>query len=177
MEVLTMEEYLVCEVADSYGVSLCHARRFNNEEKAGYAEWFRETGFVGISSYPTIDLKEINWIDVRNILNNRKSDGSFNGCSNSAYIVTEDEWNKLIALNNQKRNEKLAKEKADDIEHYKKVIQACENQQKLYTKEESIAKAKEWNYIHNEGGEGFVPHFYTIDEYEYAKKKLEELNG
>lgn len=172
-----MKEYLVCEVADNYGVSLLHARRFNNGEKAGYSEWFRENGFVGISSYPIIDLKEINWIDVRNILNNRKLDGSFCGCSNSAYIVTEDEWNKLIALNDQKRNERLAKEKAEDIEYYKKVIQACESQQELYTKDESIAKAKEWNDIHNEGGEGFIPHFYTIDEYEYAKKKLEELNG
>lgn len=170
-----MKEYLVCEVADSYGVSLCHARRFNDEEKAKYVESYRERGFVSTSS--DIDLEYMNFIDVKNILNDRKSDGSFNGCSNSAYIVTEDEWNKLIALNDQKRNEKLAKEKAEDIEHYKKVIQACESQQELYTKEESIAKAKEWNDIHNEGGEGFIPHFYTIDEYEYAKKKLEELIG
>ena len=172
-----MKEYLVCEVADSYGVSLCHARRFNDEEKAGYAEWFRETGFVRISSYPTIDLKEINWIDVGNILNDRKSDGSFNGCSNSAYIVTEDEWNKLIVLNNQKHNEKIAKENEESIKCYKTIIKNCEKQQKLYTKEEAIAKTKEWNDIHNEGGEGFVPHFYTIDEYEYAKKRLKELNG
>ena len=172
-----MKEYLVCEVADIYGVSLCHARRFNDEEKAGYAEWFRETGFVRISSYPTIDLKEINWIDVGNILNDRKSDGSFNGCSNSAYIVTEDEWNKLIVLNNQKHNEKIAKENEESIKCYKTIIKNCEKQQKLYTKEEAIAKTKEWNDIHNEGGEGFVPHFYTIDEYEYAKKRLKELNG
>ena len=172
-----MKEYLVCEVADSYGVSLCHARRFNDEEKPKYAEWFRENGFVGISSYPTVDLEEISWMDVRNILSGRKSDGSFTGCNNSAYIVTEDEWNKLITLNDQKRNEKLAKENAEDIEHYKRVISGCEKQQKLYTKEEAIAKAKEWNDIHNEGGEGFVPHFYTIDEYEHAKKRLEELNG
>lgn len=172
-----MKEYLVCEVADNYGVSLCHARRLNDKEKTEYSEWFRENGFVGISSYPIIDLKEINWIDVRNILNGRKLDGSFLGCCNSAYIITEDEWNKLIALNDQKCSEKLAKEKAEYIEHYKRVIQNCENQRKLYTKEEANAKAKEWNDIHNEGGEGYAPHFYTIDEYEYAKKKLEELNG
>ena len=67
------------------------------------------------------------------------------------------------------------KEKSESIERYKKIVQACERWKKLYTKEESIAKAKEWNDIHNEGGEGFIPHFYTIDEYEYAKKKLEEF--
>ena len=169
-----MKKYLVCEVSD-YGVSLHHARRFTEEEKIKYVESYRERGFVSTSS--DIDLEYMNFIDVKNILNDRQSDGSFCGCSNSAYIVTEDEWKKLIALNNQKRNERLAKEKAEDIEHYKKIIQACESQQELYTKEESIEKAKEWNDIHNEGGEGFVSHFYTIDEYEYAKKKLEELNG
>ena len=172
-----MKEYLICEVADSYGVSLCHARRFTDEEKAEYVESFRELGFMRIYSYPTIKLDGINWIDVGNILKDREPDGSFIGCSNSAYIVTEEEWNKLISLNDKKCNEKLAKEKAESIEHYKKIVQACESQEKLYTKEESAAKAKKWNDIHNEGGEGFVHHFYTIDEYEYAKKRLEELNG
>lgn len=171
-----MREYLVCEVADNYGVSLCHARRFTDEEKAEYIESFRELGFIRIDSYPTIKLNGINWIDVSNILSNREPDGSFIGCSNSTYIVTEEEWNQLISLNDKKCNEKLIKEKSESIEHYKKIVQACESQEKLYTKEESIAKTKEWNDIHNEGGEGFVPHFYTIDEYEYAKKKLEELN-
>lgn len=169
-----MEEYLVCQVAHSYGVSLHHARRFTEEEKGRYIESFRERGFVGISSYPTTDLKEISWEDVNNILNSRKPDGSFCGCCNDAYIISEEEWERLVALNDRKRNEKIAKEKAEDIEFYKKVIQRCEKQERLYSEKEAIAKKREWNDIHNDGGEGYAPHFYTIDEYEHAKKKLEE---
>lgn len=170
-----MKEYLVCEVADCYGVSLMHARRFTEEEKLGYVKEYRDRGFVRLSEYPTIELEDINWMDVRNALNERDSDGSFRGCGNSAYIVTEEEWDELVALNEKKHNEKAAKKRAEDIEFYEKVVKACEKQEKLYTEDEAAAKEKAWNNIHNEGGEGFVPHFYTIDEYEYAKNKLEEL--
>lgn len=169
-----VKEYLVCEVAHSYGVSLKHARRFTEEEKKEYVEAFRERGFVGISSYPTTDLKEINWKDVHDILNGREADGEFCGCSNSAYIISEEEMEKLVALNEQKRKEKIAKEKAEDVKFYQKVIQCCEKQERLYTREEAAAKKKEWNDIHDEGGEGYIPHFYTIEEYEQAKKRLEE---
>lgn len=34
---------------------------------------------------------------------------------------------------------------------------------------------KQYNNIHNEGGEGYIPHFYTYEEYEYAKKLLSKL--
>lgn len=65
-----MEEYLVCEVAYSYGVSLCKARRFTEEEKNDYAEWFKDKGFVKISD--STDLECITWVDVRKLLKRKK---------------------------------------------------------------------------------------------------------
>ncbi len=168
-----MKEYLTCMYAYAYGASLVKARRFTEEEKKHYVEGYKEKGFVGISK--SIDLKELNWIDVREILNNRDDDGSFNGCGNCAYIVTEEEWNKLLELNNKRVAEKEKKERAGKIEYYKWAIAACEKQKKLYTNEEANEARRNYINVYNEGGEGFVPHFYTIDEYEEAKRELEVL--
>lgn len=61
-----------------------------------------------------------------------------------------------------------------DLYYYKKVIKECENH-KLYHKEDIKKIRKQYNDIHNEGGEGYIPHFYTFEEYEYAKKQLTKL--
>lgn len=168
-----MKEYLVCEVAYSYGVSLCKARRFTEEEKKDYVDWFKDKGFVGISD--STDLEYITWVDVKEVLKERKDDGSFSGSSNCVYIISEDEWNALIELNEKKRSEKEKKETEESIAEYRQIIEQCEKQEKLYTKEEAAKKRRDYNRLYNEGGEGYVPHFYTIEEYEFAKTKLNEL--
>lgn len=169
----SMEEYVVCEVADNYGILLAHARRFTEEEKRQYSDDWKNYGFIKLNS--DIELPALCWHDINFFLGNRKPDGSFKGYSNSVFIVTEKEWDALISLNNKKFAEKQIKEKQEKIEFYENIVSACERQGKLYTPEEASKKAKEWNDIQNEGREGYVPHFYTIDEYENAKSKLEEL--
>ena len=173
MRLVNMKEYLVCEVAYSYGVYLKKARRFTEEEKKGYAEWFREKGFLGVGN--DIKLEYIKQSDVNRILKNRQDDGSFNGCTNCAYIITQAEWNVLLELNEKKRIEDENKETENRINKYKQIIEQCKNQEKLYTKEEAERKRTAYNNAYNEGGEGYVPHFYTVEEYEYAKSKLNEL--
>ena len=66
-----MKEYLVCEIAYSYGISLCKARRFTEEEKNSCADWFKDRAFSLISDSPNIKLKYISWDDVYKILNER----------------------------------------------------------------------------------------------------------
>lgn len=168
-----MKEYLICEVAYSYGIYLHKARRFTEEEKEGLAEWFKNEGFVGIGK--STKLEHISWTDIGEILKDRKADGSFSGCSNSAYIISEDEWKALIELNEKKREEKEKKKIEKSIAGYKQTIEQCEKQGKLYTKEEAAEKYRDYNRLCNEGGEGYVPHFYTIEEYEFAKAGLSEL--
>lgn len=130
-----MKEYLVCEAAYSYGVYLHKARRFTEDEKKNCAEWFRDKGFVGIGD--PAKLEYITWTDVREILKERKDDGSFSGCSNCVYIISDDERNALVELNKKKRTEKEKKETEESITEYRQIIEQCEKQKKLYTKEEA----------------------------------------
>lgn len=171
-----MKEYLTCEYASSSGVSLQKARRFTEEEKNKFASWYREVGFVQTSD--SVDLEYLTWLDVRSVLGeSKKEDGSFPGCGNATYIITDAEWNRLIELNNDK---KLAKEhaaKLAEIKECKEIIEACKRQGKLYTQEEAEDKARAYNNLYNESSYGYVPHYYTTEEYECAKMRLSELQS
>lgn len=95
--------------APSYGIEICAARRLTTEEKKHYAAWFAETGFIGVGSH--VDLPCISHED----LPNRPDDGSFLGCYNQAWIITEAEAASYERLNHQRQNEKdLAQKAAQD---------------------------------------------------------------
>lgn len=84
-----MEEYWVVEYVPGYGISIQRARRLNDNEKKEYAEWYREKGFVGISN--AVELDNISWEDLQdNNIRKGEPDGTFNGCYNEAYIISED---------------------------------------------------------------------------------------
>ena len=74
------------------------------------------------------------------------------------------------------REEKKAQEKADLIRSYEKILTKASGQM-LYTKDEAAIARQNWIDLNNEGGEGYVPHFWTYDEVEDIKKKLEELRA
>lgn len=87
--------------APSYGIEICAARRLTPEEKMHYAAWFAETGFIGVGSH--VDLPCISHED----LPNRPDDGSFLGCYNQAWIITEAEAASYERLNRQRQNERI----------------------------------------------------------------------
>lgn len=100
--------------APSYGIEICEARRLTTEEKRHYAAWFAETGFIGVGSHT--DLPCISHED----LPNRSDDGSFLGCYNQAWIITEAEAASYEKLNRQRQNEKdLAQKAAQDAHNAK----------------------------------------------------------
>lgn len=171
-----MEEYWVVEYVPGYGISIQHARRLNDNEKKEYAEWYREKGFVGISN--AVELDNISWEDLQdNNIRKGEPDGTFNGCYNEAYIISEDKKNMLLKLNEEKSKTKKALILSRKIQELEKTIKACENQGKLYTEEEAKKRYGDYNNVQNEGGYGYVPHFYTIQEYEYAKNELKTLQA
>lgn len=172
-----MEEYLVLENAYVYGISLQKARRFTEEEKVNYADWFKERGFVSLGEL--VKLDEIMQCDLESIesIDLSKPDGEFNGSSNMSYIINKEAWEALITLNESKRKDRVQKEKQEKVNEYQKIIKACEVAPKLYTTEEAKQARINYNNLYNEGGEGYVPHFYTVDEYEWAKKNLAELEA
>ena len=57
---------------------------------------------------------------------------------------------------------------------YKELIKNIEKH-KLYHAQDVKKMEKQYNDLYNEGGEGYIPHFYTFEEYEYAKKQLAKL--
>ena len=150
--------YIVIENARAWGISICNARRFTDEEKQHYADWYKEIGFVGVGDH--IKLSMLKWSDMPN----RKSDGSFVGCDNQAWIITEEEKTWFIRLDAERKAEAEREKIAINRAYYEDVIKRANRQPKLYTREEAKRLAKQYNDVANEGGEGYVPHYYTIDE-------------
>lgn len=161
-----MKNYTVIEYAPAYGISICTARRFTEEEKQHYADWYKEIGFVGMGDH--IMLRTLKWSDMPK----RHSDGSFLGCDNQAWIITEDEKAYFIQLDADRHAEAERLKIAKNREYYEDVIKRANMQPKLYTRDEAKRLAKQYNDLYNEGGEGYIPHYYTVDEVEAAKKWL-----
>jgi hypothetical protein len=64
---------------------------------------------------------------------------------------------------------KDAKEKARIIKNAKEIIAKAEAQNEIPTAEEYKTYRKNYNNLHNEGGEGYIPTMITKEEYDYAK--------
>ena len=158
--------YTVIENAPAYGVSICTARRFTDEEKQHFADWYKDIGFVGMGDH--IMLRTLKWSDMPK----RNSDGSFLGCDNQAWIITGDEKSYFIQLDAERQAEAEQAKIAEDRAYYEDVVKRASRQPKLYTREEAKRLAKQYNDLYNEGGEGYIPHYYTIDEVEAAKQWL-----
>jgi hypothetical protein len=81
--------FRVAEITGQYGSELRWARR--SQPGDGYADWV-VFGFAG-------DHKIIVQAQaIRQIIKDRKSCGSFPGCENTAWEITEEEWQQIIAL-------------------------------------------------------------------------------
>ena len=172
-----MKEYLVCNIDGR--CQLRKARRFTDEEKKQYVKEFRDRAFIGIRG-ESIDLKYLMFDEILGFLN-RESDGQFTGSSGNVYIINQDEWDELVQMNSEK--EKIAKRKEieENIVSWEQIVQRCEAIKaagNLYsTKEEAQKAKKKYNDFYNEGEDGYVPHFWTAEEYEDAKAKLKELQN
>lgn len=162
---------IVLEYAYSYGFSICEARRLTESEKSKYADWYKEIGMVSVGDH--IDLPYIQWNHplVSEILH-RPEDGQFNGCGNTVRIISVSEKEQLIALNAQIE----AEERANEIAYLRSRLKELEAS-KLYTDEEAKSAKKCWNDLQNEGGEGYVPHFPTYEEYNAIKRRLNDLEN
>lgn len=168
------KEYLVLERECLTEWYLRRARRFDEGEKKKYAEWFREYGFVAFDE--GIKLEYVKLDDCKSITGGRKPDGAFCGCNNSCYIIDEAQWKMLLEVNEKNKKADILKEIDEQISECEEIIKKCEKQKKLYTKEEVIKKRDEYNKTYNEGGEGYVPHYYTFEEYDFTRKTLDRLN-
>ena len=86
-------EFWALEWAHVYGISICRATH-NSPRLDDFASWYRPYAIFSIGKGKT-PLSHITWQE----LPERKSDGSFSGCNNSAWILTDEEVNHYNALN------------------------------------------------------------------------------
>ena len=92
---IKMTEFLTCKTGGE--LSLQKARRLTEEEKKDYVPECAETHFI--SMHGRIVLDELHYSDVYEVIpKDKESDGSFCTCD-PVYIITQEEWDALIALN------------------------------------------------------------------------------
>jgi hypothetical protein len=158
----------------SYGLKLAMARRFTEKEKEKFADWYKEKGLCAVGK--SFELKHLctNTPEINAIIK-RCSIGEFPSCSNACYEITDDEWDMLIALERETAYDERIKDLQETIAQCQKLIQECEYN-KLYTDDETRVKWNEYNNLHNEGGFGYVPHFYTFREYDTARDRLSKAS-
>lgn len=167
---------LTLEYAYSHGFSIQEARRLTDDEKSHYLPEYHDFILIGTGDH--VDLPALRWDDpfVSQILR-RPEDGQFNGCANTARIITTEEQAQLIRLNDEKLAAKRSEEREAEIANLWTIISACEHSRLYNTAEEAAAARKQYNDTQNEGGDGYVPHFWTMAEYETAKRRLAELEA
>lgn len=170
-----MKRYLTIKASMVDGVSLQIARRLTEGEKQKYRPEYREYMMVSLGN--SINLNNISLHDIQSLLGRTNPDGEFAGCSNRVYIIDQDQWDKLIEMDAADADRKAKAQTAEKIKHLMALKSKAESQMhdgKLPTKEEAARKAKAYNDLHNEGGYGYVPHYYTQDEYDAICKALKE---
>lgn len=113
-------------------------------------------------------LEDITFEDVQKVITTSDKDGFL--YNDALYVITNKQKEALLNYNKKEILEKENKQ----INYYKELIKNIEKY-KLYHAQDVKKMKKQYNDIHNEGGEGYVPHFYTFEEYEYAKKQLAKL--
>lgn len=160
-------EFLAVEHAYAYGITLNTARHLTDEERPHYNE--PDTIFIGTGTH--INLDHISIPD----LPKRPCEGSFLGCGNRSWIISQEEWDELLNLNAQRAADKAEKDRAEEIAQLEALKARAERQGTLYTPEEARQKRMEWIRVQNEGGEGYVPHYFTQDEYDEICQRLTEL--
>lgn len=113
-------------------------------------------------------LEDITFEDVKKVITTSDQDGFL--YNDALYVITNKQKEALLNYNTKEILEKENKQ----INYYKELIKNIEKH-KLYHAQDVRKMKKQYNDIHNEGGEGYIPHFYTFEEYEYAKKQLAKL--
>jgi hypothetical protein len=112
--IISGEAFRVVEDAPAYGCELAWARWSRPGE--GYYEYVM-IGFAGGGRIV------VNRSATRQVIGDRQSDGAFPGCFNQTWIVTAEEWDKIIELSadeEAKKAEAARKneaEEAADIQH------------------------------------------------------------
>ena len=146
------------------------ARRITEEEKKHYTPEYQNLMMIGVGERYELDVN-FSMLDKAGLIPDRPADGTFPGCWNKAWILTEEEKDAYLRFNHEKQIEKL-KQKLSEKEDHLKMLEA---KFPLPTREEAKKRMQSYNNTHNEGGYGYVPYIYSQSDYELAKRAVEEV--
>ena len=163
----TGKEFYVIEHDPSYcEVKILKARRLTESEKSDYADWCKDKMLIGLGE--DSDLEYIDWKD----LPKRQSDGQFNGCNNSAWIISKEEVEHYKELNARREAKAQGKEKAEEIKEAEKIVELSKTVRVFDTDGERAVWLRKYNNVQNEGGYGYLPITLTKQEVNAAKEFL-----
>lgn len=171
-----MKTYLtVCQHFASE-ITLQKAAYLSAEDKQHFLAEYRDIMMRPVSD--TLSLDHLKRDDLYTLLAGRKSIGQFYGSSNMIYEISQNEWDALVELNAKGEAAEEAKARSDEQAELIAQKESAERQMsdgRLPTAEEAKAKTKAWANTMNEGGDGYVPYYYTQEEYDEICRRLAEL--
>lgn len=161
-----MQELYTIEYAYAYGVTLQKARRLTEVEKTHYTADYQD--LMLIATGEDINLPHLHREDMPRC----EMDGCFPGCGNMAWIITPVEWDVYLALERERAGQEAGSQRAEEIAELERCKADAERQADMPSAAEACAREKAYNDLHNEGGEGYVPHIYSRTEYETICARL-----
>lgn len=175
----SMPVYLTVEYAPAWRITLQSAQYFSEADKQQFSPDYQDRMMRPVGD-ASISLEHLRWYDLFSVIGKEQCAGEFCGCSNQVYIITREQWDTLAALDAKKGAEKAENEKMQEIAALKAHIARAELQMRdgrLPDRQEARRKWTEYNNVMNEGGEGYVPHFYAQEEYDSLVSRLNDLEG
>ena len=159
---------------------LATVRRMPDEEQQRYTEGYR--GHMMLLTGEPAFLPALSDEDVYALAHISDKDvaGYLPSSSGLLFALTDDEWAALIAANQQAAAAKAAAERAGRIDYLRDLLARADAQRvggKLPSAGEAKEQARRYNNVYNEGGEGYVPHYYTQAEYGRMAAELAELTA
>ena len=167
---------LVAERADSYGFYLCKAQHLSEQDKQRFSDDWKERILHPVSE--EVELKHMHCEDFYSVVQTSQYEGAFLGCSNQVYSISQEQWDQLLATDARRSMERAEKEKQEEVESLRIQKQQAEHQMqdgRLPDRDGARRLRKQYNDTYNEGGEGFVPHFFFQEEYLSICSRLTEL--
>lgn len=125
-----------------------------------------------------VELKHMHCEDFYSVVQASQYEGAFLGCSNQVYSISQEQWDQLLATDARRSMERAEKEKQEEVESLRIQKQQAEHQMqdgRLPDRDGARRLRKQYNDTYNEGGEGFVPHFFFQEEYLSICSRLTEL--
>ena len=159
---------------------LATVRRMPDEEQQRYTEGYR--GHMMLMTGEPVFLPALSDAEVYALAHIADKDvaGYLPRSSGVLYALTDDEWAALIAANQQAAAAKAAAERAGRIDYLRDLLARADAQRvdgKLPSADEAKEQARRYNNVYNEGGEGYVPHYYTQEEYARMAAELAGLTA